>query len=61
MNKLYTLETLLRKLDLRIFKRIPVVFQTEASECGLACLSMICSFYGKQVDLLQLRQQFNLS
>ncbi|HHA1259442.1 TPA: peptidase domain-containing ABC transporter [Enterobacter asburiae] len=61
MNKLYTLETLLRKLDLRIFKRIPVVFQTEASECGLACLSMICSFYGKQVDLLRLRQQFNLS
>ncbi|MEG5860658.1 cysteine peptidase family C39 domain-containing protein, partial [Enterobacter asburiae] len=61
MNKLYTLETLLHKLDLRIFKRIPVVFQTEASECGLACLSMICSFYGKQVDLLQLRQQFNLS
>ena len=61
MNKLYTLETLLRKLDLRIFKRIPVVFQTEASECGLAWLSMICSFYGKQVDLLQLRQQFNLS
>lgn len=61
MNNLYTLETLLRKLDLKIFKRIPVVFQTEASECGLACLSMICSFYGKQVDLLQLRQQFNLS
>ncbi len=61
MNNFYTPETLMRKLDLRLFKRIPVVFQTEASECGLACLSMICSFYGKQVDLLQLRQQFNLS
>ena len=27
MNKLYTLETLLRKLDLRIFKRIQLSFK----------------------------------
>lgn len=61
MTNIYHPETLIRKLDLTLFKRVPVVFQTEASECGLACLSMVCSFYGKQVDLLQLRQQFNLS
>ncbi|MEL1882011.1 cysteine peptidase family C39 domain-containing protein [Klebsiella variicola] len=61
MNSKYRPEMLMHKLDLTLFKRVPVVFQTEASECGLACLSMVCSFYGKQVDLLQLRQQFNLS
>lgn len=61
MNSKYRPEMLMHKLDLTLFKRVPVVFQTEASECGLACLSMVCSFYGKQVDLLQLRQLFNLS
>lgn len=49
------------KLDNFLFKRIPVIHQTESSECGLACLAMICSFYGKQIDLISLRQHFNLS
>lgn len=35
--------------------------QTESSECGLACLAMICGYYGKTVDLIMLRRQFNLS
>ncbi|EDW5993970.1 peptidase domain-containing ABC transporter, partial [Salmonella enterica subsp. salamae] len=43
------------------FKRIPIIHQTESSECSLACLSMICSYYGKEIDLISLRQQFNLS
>lgn len=42
-------------------RKVPVTHQTEASECGLACLAMICGYYGKNIDLITLRQQFNLS
>ncbi|XMD04369.1 peptidase domain-containing ABC transporter (plasmid) [Serratia sp. AXJ-M] len=38
-----------------------MVHQTESSECGLACLAMICGHYGKNIDLIALRQQFNVS
>lgn len=46
---------------MRLRSRMPVIHQTEASECGLACLAMICGYYGKNIDLISLRQQFNLS
>ncbi|MFZ6687138.1 cysteine peptidase family C39 domain-containing protein [Undibacterium sp. SXout11W] len=35
--------------------------QTEASECGLACVAMIASHYGHHVDLADLRRQFSIS
>ncbi|WP_253273647.1 peptidase domain-containing ABC transporter [Collimonas arenae] len=35
--------------------------QTEASECGLACLSMVANYYGYRVDLADLRRQFLIS
>ncbi|MBJ7221061.1 MULTISPECIES: peptidase domain-containing ABC transporter [unclassified Brenneria] len=54
-------KTLLGKLDLKLRRRIPLVHQTESSECGLACLAMICGYYGKNIDLIALRQRFNLS
>lgn len=49
------------KLDLKLRRRVPVVHQTESSECGLACLAMVCGHYGRNVDLIALRRQFNLS
>lgn len=52
---------LFNQLDMRLRQRVPLVHQTESSECGLACLAMICGRYGKNVDLIALRQQFNLS
>jgi len=42
-------------------RRVPVIHQTETSECGLACLAMICGHFGKNIDLISLRRQFNLS
>ncbi|ENM5738039.1 peptidase domain-containing ABC transporter [Vibrio mimicus] len=54
-------KALIGKLDLHLRDRIPLVHQIESSECGLACLAMICGHYGKQIDLFSLRQQFNLS
>jgi ATP-binding cassette subfamily B protein RaxB len=42
-------------------RRPPVVLQTEAAECGLACLSMIAQYYGYQTDLPQLRRSYGMS
>jgi len=42
-------------------RRVPVILQTEAAECGLACLAMIASAHGLQTDLSALRQRFSLS
>ena len=41
--------------------RVPVLLQTEAAECGLACLAMVASAHGLQTDLATLRQRFSLS
>lgn len=35
--------------------RVPLVLQNEISECGLACVAMICGAYGKPVGLPELR------
>ncbi|ODU08398.1 MAG: ABC transporter [Rubrivivax sp. SCN 71-131] len=49
-------------LDLGLRRRqVPVMLQTEAAECGLACLAMIASSHGLQTDLAALRQRFTLS
>jgi ATP-binding cassette subfamily B protein RaxB len=41
--------------------RLPLTLQTEAAECGLACLSMVASYYGDGYDLAQLRRRYGLS
>ncbi|MGN7767309.1 peptidase domain-containing ABC transporter [Stenotrophomonas sp. 22692] len=40
---------------------VPYIPQTQAAECGMACIAMIASFYGKKTDLLTLRTMFPLS
>ncbi|MDQ3261878.1 MAG: peptidase domain-containing ABC transporter [Pseudomonadota bacterium] len=39
----------------------PVVLQTEAAECGLACLAMVASYHGYRSDLATLRRQHSIS
>ena len=41
--------------------RLPVILQSEASECGLACLAMVATKYGRRTTLNELRAQFSLS
>ena len=41
--------------------RLPVVIQSEAAECGLACLAMIAGYYGLEIDLNSLRRRINIS
>ena len=47
--------TLLDKLDFGWRRRVPVVLQTEAAECGLACLAMLLHHFGTSTDLATLR------
>lgn len=37
-------------------KKLPIFLQTEISECGLACLAMVASYYGHNIDLATLRR-----
>ncbi len=41
--------------------RVPVVLQTEAAECSLACLAMVASSFGLATDIAALRHRFSLS
>ena len=52
---------IIEKLDIKLGRHTPLIQQSESAECGLACLAMICRHYGKNVDLMSLRHQFNLS
>ncbi|WP_262297809.1 peptidase domain-containing ABC transporter [Microvirga sesbaniae] len=41
--------------------RLPAIIQSEASECGLACLAMIATYHGREIDLAALRRLFSIS
>ena len=41
--------------------RVPLILQTEAAECGLACLAMVAGAHGLDTDLPTLRQRFSVS
>jgi len=42
-------------------RRLPMIRQSEAAECGLACLAMIAGFHGQHIELPALRRRFSLS
>ncbi len=42
-------------------RKLPVMLQTEAAECGLASLAMIARFHGHDVDLPSLRRKYSTS
>jgi len=41
--------------------RIPVILQSEAPECGIACLAMVASFHGHRTDLSAMRLRLSPS
>ena len=49
------------KLQFWYRKKLPLILQSEATECGLACLAMVAGFHGYKTDLLSMRQNFNVS
>jgi ATP-binding cassette, subfamily B, bacterial CvaB/MchF/RaxB len=44
-------------LEFRPRARLPIILQTEAAECGLACLAMIASYFGHRIDIDTLRRR----
>ena len=42
-------------------RRVPVIRQVEAAECGLACLAMIANYHGRKTNLAALRLQHSIS
>jgi ATP-binding cassette subfamily B protein RaxB len=53
--------TLAERLRLGVRRKLPVLLQTEAAECGVACLAMIASYHGHAVDVATLRRRFAVS
>jgi ATP-binding cassette, subfamily B, bacterial CvaB/MchF/RaxB len=53
--------TLLDQLHFGWGARLPMILQTEAAECGLACLAMIAGFHGSRSTLAEMRRRFGLS
>lgn len=41
--------------------RLPLILQSEAAECGLACIAMVASYHRYATDLLTLRRRFPIS
>lgn len=50
----------MKKTNRRV-KKVPVIMQLEALECGAACLAMILAYYGKWIPLEQVRSDCGVS
>lgn len=48
-------------LKLAARHKLPIIFQTETTECGLASLAMVANYHGLSADLPSLRQRFSIS
>ncbi|MCA3040479.1 MAG: peptidase domain-containing ABC transporter, partial [Rhodocyclaceae bacterium] len=48
-------------LDFTGRRKTPVILQTEAAECGVACLAMVASYFGFKTDLATMRRRFSVS
>jgi ATP-binding cassette subfamily B protein RaxB len=51
----------LDEISLGFGRKLPLMLQTEATECGLACLGMVAGFHNYRTDLATLRRQFPIS
>ena len=52
---------ILEKLSFGFSRQVPTILQTEATECGLACIAMVAHYYGFESDLITLRRRFPVS
>lgn len=51
----------LEKLSVSWKSRLPMVMQTEAAECGVACLAMIVGYHGQRCEITELRRHLSVS
>ncbi len=55
-NELFA--TIIAKINFSLRKKTPVILQSEAAECGITCLTMVCGYYGLDIDLFNFRQRY---
>ena len=48
-------------LKFTLSRQAPIILQTEAAECGLACLAMVAGYHGHRIDLATMRAQHAVS
>ena len=48
-------------LDFSFARRVPPILQTEAAECGHACVAMVAGYHGLRIDLASLRERHSVS
>lgn len=53
--------TIFDRLSPGFGRRLPVILQTESTECGLACIAMVAGYYGNPLTLSALRSRFAIS
>lgn len=53
--------SMLERLEVGFKRRMPRLLQTEAAECGLACIGMIAGYHGHHQNLSALRARFPVS
>lgn len=51
----------LEHLSFGLRRKLPLILQTEATECGLACLAMVSAYHGFRTDLATMRRLFLVS
>ncbi len=51
----------IKQLIFNGYKKLPIILQSEATECGLACLAMIANYHGHDLDLVYLRHKHSIS
>lgn len=51
----------LQHLSFGLRRKLPLILQTEATECGLACLAMVAGYHGFRTDLASMRRLFLVS
>lgn len=52
---------MLNRLSFGLAPALPLMLQTEATECGLACVGMVAGYHGYRTDLATLRRRFPVS
>lgn len=55
------MNSLTASLNLGFGTRLPIILQSEAAECGLACVTMILGYYGQPTTLPDVRRRFGMS
>ena len=43
------------RLRASLLRKVPVLWQTEAQECGVVCIAMVTAYHGRDLDLADLR------